>query len=231
MATSNSAGVRVFNSDYVEANIGRFEGPLRHILIIGEGNKAVAEELKAEIAARDDRVRKITTVGAAVAKIDNDIGKLFSQIAKTIGEATSGSTLRSYRKPDAKAAFGKLTGEQPLTDDELEVHRATVRQDQMAPIAPLALPSLVIDDNEIGVIDFAVSAGKRAETFLLRSAQAAVIERLTKSPAIASWVDEGVHIHSGAERCEFLRSTVARRTHAGARRTLQCRGPEAQGRA
>jgi wobble nucleotide-excising tRNase len=196
-------GVRVFNSDYVEANIGRFDGPLRHILIIGEENKAVAEELKAEIATRDDRARKIATVSTAVAKIDNDKGKLFSQIAKTIGEATSGSTLRSYRKPDAEAAFGKLAGVQSLTNEELEVHRATVRQEQMAAIAPLVLPSLVIEGNEIGAIDFAASAGKRAEAFLLRSAQAAVIERLVKNPAIASWVDEGIHIHLGAERCEF----------------------------
>lgn len=196
-------GVRVFNSDYVEANIGRFDGPLRHILIVGEENKAVAEELKTEIATRDDRVRKIATISAAVAKIENDSGKLFSQIAKTIGEATSGSTLRSYRKPDAQAAFSKLTGVQSLTDDELEIHRTTIRQGQMAAVAPLALRSLVIEGNEIGVIDFAASAGKRAEAFLVRSAQAAVIERLIKNPAIASWVDEGVHIHSGAERCEF----------------------------
>lgn len=114
-----SRGVRVFNSDYVEANIGRFDGPLRHILIVGEENKAVAEELKMEIATRDDRVRKITTLESAAAKIANDIGKLFSQIAKTIGEATSGSTLRSYRKPDAQTAFGKLTGAQSLSDDSL----------------------------------------------------------------------------------------------------------------
>src|SRR5690606_13027429 len=44
--------VRVFNSDFVEANIGRFDGPLRHILILGEENKAVAAEIKGEIATR-----------------------------------------------------------------------------------------------------------------------------------------------------------------------------------
>lgn len=196
-------GVRVFNSDYVDANIGRFDGPLRHILIIGEENKAVAEELKAEIATRDDRVHTIATMSTAVAKIDNDKGKLFSQIAKTIGEATSGSTLRSYRKPDAEAEFGKLAGVQSLTVEELEDYRATVRQEQMAAIAPFGLPSLVVEGNEIGVIAIAARAGKRTEAFLLRSAQAAVIERLVNNPAIASWVDEGVHIHSGAERCEF----------------------------
>ncbi|RZI60074.1 MAG: hypothetical protein EOP94_02045, partial [Zymomonas sp.] len=28
--------VRVFNADFIEANIGQFNGPLRHILIVGE---------------------------------------------------------------------------------------------------------------------------------------------------------------------------------------------------
>ena len=196
-------GVRVFNSDYVEANIGRFDGPLRHILIVGEENKAVAEELKTEIATRDDRVSKIATVDAAAAKIDNEIGKLFSQIAKTIGEATSGSTLRSYRKPDAQAAFGRLTGAKLLSDDDLEAHRATVRQAQMAPVVMIEFPALVIEGKEIGVIDFAANAGELAESFFLRTAQAEVIERLAKNPRIASWVDEGVHLHSGAGRCEF----------------------------
>jgi wobble nucleotide-excising tRNase len=196
-------GVRVFNSDYVEANIGRFDGPLRHILIIGEENKAVADELKTEIATREDRTRKIATVSTAVAKLDNDKGKLFSQIAKTIGEATSGSTLRSYRKPDAEVAFGRLADAKPLTNKELEIHRATVRQEQMPAMSPLGLPSLVMNGGEIDVVEFTANAGKRAEAFLMRSAQAAVIERLVKNPAIAAWVDEGVHIHAGADRCEF----------------------------
>lgn len=196
-------GVRVFNSDYVEANIGRFEGPLRHILIVGEENKVVAEELKGEIATRDGRVQKIAALIASAAKLDTDKGKLFSQIAKTIGEATSGSTLRSYRKPDAEAAFGKLAGAKSLPDAELEIHRATVRQEQMGGVGPLGLPLLVIEGNEISVISFAAEAGLRAQAFCVRSAQAAVIDRFAKNPTIASWVDEGVHLHAGAERCEF----------------------------
>ncbi|MHB8283504.1 MAG: hypothetical protein ACYDD1_02400 [Caulobacteraceae bacterium] len=64
--------------------IGRFEGPLRHILIVGEESKVVAEELKCEIATRDARVQKIAALTASAAKLDTDKGKLFSQIAKTI---------------------------------------------------------------------------------------------------------------------------------------------------
>jgi wobble nucleotide-excising tRNase len=203
--TKYARKVRVFNSDYVEANIGRFDGPLRHILILGEENKALAEELKVEIGARDARSARIQAVNASVAKLDTDKGKLFSQIAKTIGEATSGSTLRSYRKPDAESAFAKLTDAKSLSEQEVDVHRATVRQEQMAAIGPVKVPLLVGEDGEVSVIELAANAAARAKALTMRSAQAAVIERLAQNPKIAAWVEEGVHIHAdnSQKKCEF----------------------------
>lgn len=98
-----SRKVRVFNSDYVESNIARFDGPLRHILILGKENKTIAEELQREILERDRRLIRISQIDSSVAKLNLDKGKIFSQIAKTIGEATSGSTIRSYRKPTGRS--------------------------------------------------------------------------------------------------------------------------------
>jgi wobble nucleotide-excising tRNase len=199
--------VRVFNSDYVESNIGRFDGPLRHILILGQENKALVEELKVEIIARDVRLKSIDDYGAAIGKLETDKGKLFSQIAKTIGEATSGSTLRSYRKPDAEAAFAKLADAKSLSEDELENHRATVRQEQMASIGALNVPGVPtgLGGGVVSVIELASGASARAKRLTMRSAQSAVIERLARNPAIAMWVEEGVHIHAShsPERCEF----------------------------
>lgn len=199
--------VRVFNSDYIEANIGRFDGPLRHILILGEENKALAEELKGEIAIRDARVKRIEDLDTAMAKLDKDKGKLFSQIAQTIGEATSGSTLRSYRKPDAEKAFGKLSYPKPLSNEELEVYRATVRQEQMGSIGPLNVPDISLGDAQaaVSVINAAAEAAIRAKHLTKRSAQSSVIERLADNPTIAAWVEEGVHVHAlhSPERCEF----------------------------
>lgn len=199
--------VRVFNSDFVEANIGRFDGPIRHILILGEENKAVAEELKAEIIIRDDRVRRIQANDTAVTKLVNDKGKLFSSIAKTIGEATSGSTLRSYRKPDAESAYAKLGDAQVLSDDEYEVHRSTVRQEQMPEISPLSVPRGPGGSGEtaISVLQAASGASDRAKMLTMCSAQSAVIARLAENPDIALWVEEGVGIHTKHRtgRCEF----------------------------
>jgi energy-coupling factor transporter ATP-binding protein EcfA2 len=178
--------VRVFNSDLVEANIGRFEGPLRHILILGEENKAVAEEIKAEIATRDDRTKRLQDIVGTVSKLETERGKIFSTVAKTIGEATSGSTLRTYRKPDAETAFGKLTGAKSLSDGELEVHRATVRQEQMPEVGKLNVPGIVEPSTAktIGPAGAAQALAHRCKNLTMRSAQSAVIARLAGYPTI-----------------------------------------------
>lgn len=199
--------VRVFNSDFVDANIGRFDGPLRHILILGEENKAVAEEIKTEIATRDGRAKRLQDIAAALIKLENERGKVFSTIAKTIGEATSGSTLRTYRKPDAETAFGKLTNAKALGDAELEVRRATVRQEQMPEVGKLNVPDIVEPGSEkpIGPVGAAQALARRCKALTMRSAQSAVIARLASHPDIAAWVEEGVtlHEHHASEMCEF----------------------------
>lgn len=199
--------VRVFNSDFVEANIGRIDGPLRHILILGEENKAVAEEIKAEIATRDDRTKRIQDQTAAATKLETEKGKIFSKIAQTIGEATSGSTLRTYRKPDAEAAFAKLGDAKSLSDLELEVHRATVRQDQMAEVGRLPVPGILLPETgkTIGPVGAAHDLSDRCKALTRRSAQSSVIARLAANPDIATWVEQGVHLHQshGSDNCEF----------------------------
>lgn len=195
--------VRVFNSDYVDANIGRLDGPLRHILILGEENKALANELKSEIETRDTRNARIQAIDSELSNLGNSKGRLFSQIAKTIGEATSGATLRSYRKPDAESAFANLENAQSLSDDELKVHRTTVRQEQMEIISPVKVPAVIGTDKD--ALTLAGDAIPRARAFSMRSAQSNVIERLVQNADISAWVEEGVHIHSSHEhdRCEF----------------------------
>lgn len=195
----------------MDANIGRFDGPLRHILILGEENKAIAEELKVEIATRDGRVKRIEGNRIAIAKLESDKGKLFSQIAKTIGEATSGSTLRSYRKPDAEAAYAKLTDATSLSDDELETHRATVRQEQMDLVGAPLVPAVQHGPGMASVIELADGAADRAKKLAMSTAQSATIARLAENPDIAEWVGAGVHIHKlhASDRCEFCQQSLS----------------------
>ena len=198
--------VRVFNSDYIDANIGRFDGPIRHILIIGEENKALADEVNKEQAIYDTRTQWIAAEIKVCEKLEQDRGKVFSAIAKTIGEATSGSTLRSYRKPDAEAAFASLATK-IYTEVELEVHRATVRQEQADGIPEIAIPRVRFSefddprDLQAAASDFTSIVG----SLTLRTAQAGALTRLAEHPDISKWVESGIQIHRAHEsdKCEF----------------------------
>lgn len=199
--------VRVFNADFVDANIGQFQGPLRHILIIGEGNKTLAEEAAAEKTRYGERSHAIADAQAAAAKLENDKGKIFSAIAKTIGEATSGNTLRSYRKPDAEAAFANVQAVTLLDEASLEAHRATVRQEQLDEvlIPELPSPSSGPDDQSGDFIEVAAALPKRIAALFERTAQDGAVRRLIDEPSLAQWVEEGVALHRqhSSDRCEF----------------------------
>lgn len=199
--------VRVFNSDYVEANIGQFHTPLRHILIIGEDNKAMAGDVVAEKKLHGERSAAIDVAQKAITKLDSDKGKIFSAIAKTIGEATSGSTLRSYRKPDAETAFAKDRDLAPLSDALLEAHRATVHQEQLDAITSPTLANYgggpVLPAGPF--VDVAAALPGLISTLLARTAQAGVLRRLVEEPGVAAWVEQGVSLHRdhGSAHCEF----------------------------
>jgi len=203
--TKYTRRVRVFNSDYVEANIGRFDGPISHILIVGEENKALAAELGSEIVTFNGRNSRIQTLTTEIAKCEGEKGKVFSQVAKTIGAATSGTTQRNYRRPNAEAAYAKLNSAKALSGEELEIHRATVRQEQLPIIELVACADISNKGNELTALDYVRAASSRCTALTQRSAQAAVIDRLAANPKIAAWVEEGVHIHRSGqhEKCEF----------------------------
>lgn len=202
--------VRVFNSDFVEANIGRLDGPLRHIMILGETNKALADELTGEIRTRDDRVKRINELTQAGARLQTDRGKVFSAVARIISEATSGAQLRTYRKNNAEAAFAKLTETEQLSDERLQALHTTVRQEQMPKIGELAIPIVSHRSEPMNVIEMAQAASRKTKALTLRTAQSAAISRLIQHPDIAEWVETGIKLHSdqAGSHCEFCEQAL-----------------------
>ncbi|MGN6423261.1 MAG: AAA family ATPase [Asticcacaulis sp.] len=198
--------VRVFNADYVEANVGQCEGPIPHILIIGEDNKALAQEVADEQAACTGRISGIEAATSNITKLESDRGKLFSAIAKTIGEAISGTTVRSYRKPDAEAAYSKIKIFSELSDEELAVHRATVHQEQLDSVNSVSFPiQPQADGTGRNLLEILESIRDDVNILTARTAQSAVIAHLQENPDIYDWVERGILIHRNhkSERCEF----------------------------
>lgn len=204
--------IRVFNSDYVEANIGLFDGPMKHILIVGEENRTLAEEVKREQSTFDTRTILLEAETKACEKLEADRGKIFSSIAKTIGEATSGATLRSYRKPDAEEAFSKLTHPKACNEKDLEVCRTTLRQQQAEKITNLTFPELnASGSSEPLPLDVVASEYvELVQALTLKTAQAGALKRLAEHGDISDWVEEGLRIHREhvSEKCEFCAQVI-----------------------
>ncbi len=204
--------LRVFNSDYVEANIGKFDGPLRPILIVGVENKALAEEVRREQSIYDARQLRIRELKAAIDKAVTDKGKVFSAVAKTIGEATSGASLRSYRKPDAERDFVRLQPLEAYSDDALEVSRATLRQEQADPVAEFTIPQQ-LRESDGSLVPFSESCtifSEMVAELTSKTAQEGALKRLVENPEISKWVEQGIALHQdhSSEACEYCAQPI-----------------------
>lgn len=190
---------RVFNADYVRSNIGEIEGELNPIFIVGKDQKDLQTELVADEKELQERKDKLDDLIKKIETQEKSRGKEFTEIAKLIGVATKGLTSRNYRKPDADAAYKKLTDFKVFSDKELEQLSKTAEQKKLDEISNIELGS--IED------DIASMAQKSAE-ILSETVEAVVISRLKENPEISQWVEGGIALHEPSSECEFCGNVV-----------------------
>jgi wobble nucleotide-excising tRNase len=208
--TAASRKIRVFNADYVQLNIGQLDGNLKPILVIGEENKALAEALATEQAEVDQRRAAIAAAEARIASHEQARGKKFTDIARTISESMIGGTLRSYRRGNAESAYSALSSALALTEDQLNAHRATLRQDAMEQVRELSPLTVDRDGKDITLAKAGRAFKARATDLCPRSAVSDAIARLRDNPDIALWVEQGRTLHAGHghSQCEFCAQPV-----------------------
>ncbi|MER9002245.1 MULTISPECIES: AAA family ATPase [unclassified Mesorhizobium] len=208
--TAAARKVRVFSADYVQLNIGQLDGNLKPILVVGEENKALSEALEKDEQELAKRNAVIVGAKARIAQHETARGKLFTSVAATISEATSGTIQRSYRKNNAEAAFRALAVSDGLTEAQLGAHRATLRQEAMDRIEAATTKTIVF-----GGKDHSLDLGAKAiETTVSSLCGRAVISdaiaRLEDSAEIASWVEQGHALHKklGHQTCQFCEQAL-----------------------
>ncbi len=195
--------VRVFNKEYVTANVEKLDGSSASpIFIIGDENKKVARQIledEAEIATRRDAIKN-----ASAAKKDLLIRRdtIFTDIARTISQNVSGESTRTYRRPDAQKDFMAVQLSDKLEDDAVLANKAILAQPSMPLVPELLLPEQFKDDAARYVTD--------ATTLLLKTVTIIAIERLKNNNDIAQWVEEGLMIHKNhkSANCEFCGQSI-----------------------
>lgn len=201
--------IRVFNSDYVESNIGEIEGQLNPIFIVGEENKTLVTQIRAD----QERLRLLTDEQKLKddekSKLEAARGKLFTDIAKIIASDTSGHITRTYRKPEAEKAYVALKSMAVLTDEELAIHRTTLRQSSLERVPTLDLGNVSLDRDdalvEVPVLEAIAELTKKVRALCLRTSDSLAVKRLQEHPDIAAWVETGLSLHHDhkGETCEY----------------------------
>lgn len=205
--------IRVFNSEYVEANIGELEGTLNPIFVIGEENKTlvgiVDQDEKALKQAESSHTAKLNERG----KLEKSRGKIFTDIASEITQHTAGTTTRTYRKNNAEAAFASLTDPQILSTEDLATESKSMKQPAMDKLEPISFGNislLIADGSETPYFTALQVLEKYVSEIVQTSATSIAIQRLVENPLIAQWVEHGVsiHDHTDGDTCEFCQQAI-----------------------
>lgn len=205
--------VRVFNSEYVEANIGQLEGKLNPIYVIGEENKSLAATVesdeKALAALEHFHAEKI----AQLKKLETKRGKIFTEVAGEISKNTAGTVPRTYRKNNATVAYHALSISQILNVEELALASKIMKQQPMPKLNEFNLGEIELKSIKEPKSNFFTALDlleNHVVTILQKSAISIAISRLTEQPEIAKWVEDGLVIHSHNEDgiCEYCHQVM-----------------------
>lgn len=200
--------IRVFNRDYVRANVEQVDGP-RPIFILGAENTELVSQIAQDEKALKTKSDEISRLQAEHDSLIKRKNKLFTDVARTISQNASGESTRAYRRPDAETDFGKLTSKELQDSKNLGTLKAALNQQQKPKLD--ALP-------DFADLESAIKAILEDATKLLgQTVSSGVIDRLAEHSDIACWVEDGVKLHRthNSPTCEFCTQPIPKdRTQA-----------------
>ena len=206
--------IRVFNSEYVDKNLGAIEGTLNPIFIIGEEDKSLVAQIQADESDFEKLSVEAASKGAEKKQLETERGKHFTDVAKLILADTHGVATRTYNKSHAEKAFEAMGDGKALDDAQLQVHRVTLQQKVEPTLDPVALGKLKIKVYGVTQITTVSDALEKVSSELpdlcAKTAESIAIQRLQQNPDISTWVEAGLTIHDAYEpsTCEYCRQKI-----------------------
>ena len=197
--------IRVFNAEYVDANIGQLEGTLNPIYVIGAENKNLAETVKVDENRLSELTQELTAERTNLKKLEKQKGKIFTDVASKITEAAKGVVTRTYNNRNAEMAYEKLTTGAQLTIADLAEASKAMKQSAMDKLTELTIPQIILGETEKPIFETVNLQQEVVLEILQKSATSSAVERLRKNPALAAWVEGGreLHAHSEDGKCEY----------------------------
>lgn len=199
--------VRVFNQEYVSKNVKLLEGTASPIIILGEENQKLIEEIKKDedLLASKRREKKIAIENKEKAEAVK--AKQFTDIARIISSNTSGEATRKYDKRNAEDAFTKLQAKEILEESKIQEYSLTLKQLEKPLISELGIKKINDEQNsrEEDFVHVLEDSFKRGKELAIKTVESVVIERLKANSDISEWVETGLTLHDKYKsvKCEF----------------------------
>ncbi|MEF9442901.1 AAA family ATPase [Burkholderia sp. 1B3(2022)] len=196
-----SLSVRVFNSDFVRANLHFEGGSFNPILLLGKDSEEAQrkiDQLSKRIQRSDEVQRKLN---GKVEELKTRIAQAKTDTAKFIRQRLKVDPYTATHLGQDLVAVGVLESQQLLTEKEL------ADAIELALTPDSKKPSTV---EELSASPSIEGLHKEAVTVLAATPSFSnTIKHLEENPAIERWVQGGLALHPGAGTCEFCGNSLS----------------------
>lgn len=192
----NNLEIRVFNSDFIKANIHLEGETFNPILLLGEDTKKAQEELD----AKNTKLGKVKTIISKLQKtktdIDNEILTGLTQRASQIKETLQ--IFQTYTRTHIKPFFDTIKSDYKKhikNDSEVSqlLKKATVSENDKLPEKDDLIYELHLSELLSSTKNLLMEIPEFSNT----------IQYLKDNPEIANWIEKGIPLHKDKEKCEF----------------------------
>lgn len=188
--------IRVFNADYIRDNI-KWEEGMSPILILGEDSIALQHKLDEE---NSDHTQLIREEREKQEQFEQQRAALENALSESASFIKNNLAIPGFDKRDLKALIGSFEGK-ILPQSDLEREKALKQKVFASEKKPL-IQLLSFSSTELTKLLHQVNELES------RAIIAKVIERLQEAPSLNNWVQRGLEMQKGKERCIFCEQTV-----------------------
>ncbi|MDB4727835.1 AAA family ATPase [Saprospiraceae bacterium] len=193
----NSVEIRVFNSDYIEDNI-RWRGGLEPILILGEQNVRVQEELDVKKETHQSKLTEKRGLEERKVNLRSSIDGSLTDTARSIKNDLSLPDFDRRRLKRQVESIKDTYSTAILSDSEVTSLKEQIfAAEKKDPFSNINW-RLQLRDNLFGEVNTTVTTVVIART----------IERLTENRELQKWVGEGLKLQDGEELCAFCQQKI-----------------------
>lgn len=190
--------VRVFNTGFIESNIGWYgakEG-IDPILVLGKEDKALKQELEDKSTELEGRKKDLENKRNSIEQKQSSINSDLSEAARIIKRAYS---ITSYDRTKFKPYVERLEEEDPedfiLSEENLVEKEDVFRREEKDRKKKI---------EKLEAMNFSLKKFyQKAKELIGKKITKGVIQKLRKNPEINKWVKEGLKYHEDSDKCHF----------------------------